>query len=221
MPENIEKYLGQGFDPVKVAEREWDAYNTGTIQDDLEKAATGYAFVEGMQNRYWYSHNIKEDILQTRDGDTVERNRDTYNLVRDYYLQWAGMIKNGIPVYKCEVVDIDNSKEKETARIINGLHKYHYKYVWNFDTSAYTKIIPALFKGAVAYVLYYKGTPDNVKAPGKKPKTVLKDMILPVFSVTPIGDYQTSLSECAGVIVEVVLTVAKAMEMFPDRKSVV
>jgi hypothetical protein len=219
MPQDIDpkKFIEAGFDVVKIAEREWADYNTGTIMDDLEKAATGYAFTEGMQNRYWYSRNVKEDIVQTTHSDEIEHNRDTYNLIRDYYLQWAGMIKAGIPIYRCDPVDVDNSKEKETARIVNGLHKYHYKYVWNFDTSAYSKLLPALFKGATAYVYYYKGIPDNFKAPGKKPKTVLKEMILPVFSVTPIGDYQTSLSECAGVIVEICLPVRQIMEMFPDQ----
>ena len=216
MPETI-KILNPGFDVVKDASREWDAYNSGTMMDDLDKAATGYAFAEGMQNRYWASRNIKEDIIASRDGESVERNRDTWNLERDYYLQWAGMVKAGIPIYRCDPVDQDNAQEKETARIINSLHKYHYKYVWNFDTAIYSKMLPSLFKGAVAYVLYYKGTSDGIRAPGKKPKTILKQIVLPVFSVAPAGNWQISLSECSSVICELVLPVRKILEMFPDQ----
>ncbi len=202
------------LDIVDLSQRVWTAFDEGTTRDDLDKVSTAWAFVEGMQNKYWYQRNMREEILPS-DSAEPARNQDSWNLMRDEYMQWAGQIKAGLPIYRCEPTADYDAKQKETARINNTTYKYHYDYVWKADVTAYTHLLPYLYKGP-AYLLYYPGKPDNLRAPGKKPSTVVKQLILPAHSVAPMGEYQSSLQECEGVVCELVQPVRVMQEMFPE-----
>jgi len=196
----------------------WDGFEGTTAYDVLAKAAVCYAFLYGLQDAtFLTSDKIKEDLAQ------LKRNRPEsylyFNKIKDYYLQWCSLVKVGVPKYLCEATDPSNSKDKETARMVSGGWKYHKDYVWNFDTALYSRQLFDIFCGGQAYHFYFKGAPQNSKAPGKKPTTVCKLRSLNVFDVAYEGRIESSMNEASLVVCQMVMKLSEAIEMFPTQKA--
>ena len=198
------------IDTASLVEQHWNTFASDNDRQ-LNKVATSYAFIEGEQNRYmWDKGRVTIDSEAAKD-DSVQV-KDSFNVIRDFMLQWMGAMKQAIPVYKAEANDPENAADQETARIINGTFEYHYGQVWNFDQQSMEKILPGVFKGGQVYNLWYIGKNDDPSGPAK----VVKNMVLSALSVTPVGRYETSLAECSAVICEVVLPIRAYCDIFPE-----
>ena len=184
-----------------------DGFHTA-YQFDMQRAAISNVWMDGGA-KYEMLGQERLQLYDKYELVSTTAFYSHYDRTTGQFLQWGGKMTAAMPIFQIRPTEPDERKQA-SADIANGIFKFHIDEIWNLPTRMFGTALPSIFSGGQVYCFLYR-------ARYTEPEYVIGMRFIPVFNLSIIGKFETSLKECSGVIIDDIFTVDELCVMFPDH----